>query len=317
MEKIDQILEKLLHAETAEGKTKALPQELRECFETRTLFVNGMEILFAKPKGRMTFGNLQKQWGELAEQSDSYCALYLEEWTRYSRERMIEQGIPFVLGEDNLYLPFLAVVLSKRRAGKLPRITKFTPAAQKMILLAIYQNWREVSSREISENMGVSRMTASRNLLELQALGLPLVEERKGTKYFSFFGNRRQLLELCQPYFDNPVSRICILEEIPRGADCLGGRSAVSRYSMMTDHPYRTYALTREEYRELEIDRYELCDLKEAACVIQVLRYKIKTEKMIDPISAALSVLGNESCTPREEAALKKVMLDSVRQTIA
>lgn len=313
MERIPQILENLLHVSVQEQKPEALPQFLRGMFDVSAYMVEGVTVLFACPKTGMTFATLQKQWGQLCKNTHSQCVLYLQDASRYAKERLIGLGVPFIQGEDNLYLPFLGVALRKRRSGALPNITKLTPVAQKMILLALYENWREVSSREISVRMGVSRMTASRNLLELQSLGLPLVREKKGAKYFSFSGSRMELFELCSRYLCNPVSKTYILEEIPHGVDCLGGRSALSRWSMLPDRSYRTYAVTREECAQLHIAQEQPCGLNEAACIVQVVRYKIKEQKTIDPISAVLCVLENEKCTPREEAAMKKMLQEVLR----
>ncbi len=92
---------------------------------------------------------------------------------------------------------------------------KFSPLTQKMILLAIYEKWKKVSTKEISEKMEVSRMTAARILTELQALSLPLVALEGKTKYFIYLGNQRNLYQMCQEYFVNPVSAVDeILEEV-------------------------------------------------------------------------------------------------------
>ena len=314
MEQILEILQRLLHVQVEQTDLRILhmlPNAIRNVFEVQAYKVEDMDIIFARPKTQLSFPALKKQWRQLMEFTRLHCVLYLDESTRYGRERMIELEMPFVVGMDNLYLPFLGVVLRKKRAALAPRITKFTPIAQKMILMAFYENWKEVSCREISEKLNVSRMTASRNLLELQALNLPLVETRKGAKFFVSKGKKKQLFDLCRPYFDTPIAKVCFLEEIPHGMNCLGGRSAVSRYSMLTDHPYPTYALTREEYKTLGLDKYPDCDMEDAACVVQVLRYKIQTEKTIDPISAILCMTESEKINPREEAYLRK-LLDSI-----
>lgn len=316
MEKIAQTLRKWLHAAvepSPSNAARALPLFLKNVFETQVFRVEDIDVLFARPREQMSFSALGKQWRQLEQYAKAQCVLCLDETTRYAKERLVELEIPFILGEDNLYLPFLGVALRKKRKATPPRITKLTPIAQKMVLLALYEKWRRVSSREISEKMGVSRMTASRNLLELQALNLPLVETVQNAKYFSFEGSRRELFEMCNPFFDNPAAKTYILEEIPHGLDCLAGRSALSRSSLLSDNAYRTYGLTREECRELGIADYPECDPEDAVCVIHVLRYKIKMDKTIDPISAALCVSELEPLDIRDKAMMRRILDEVLR----
>ncbi len=316
MENITQILESVLHAAVEPSDSPAartMPLFLREVFDAQVWKVEGVDILFACPRKAMSFSALQKQWRQLEHYTKIPCALCLEETTRYAKDRLIQLGIPFLLGKDNLYLPCLGVALRKKRAAAPLHISGFSPAAQKMVLLAIYEKWQWVSSREISEKLGMSRMTASRNLLELESLGLPLVKTSRGAKYFSFQGSSRQLFDMCNGFFANPVEKVYYLEEIPRGAECLGGRSAVSRYSVLPDSACRTYALTRQECRQIGLSNYAQCDREDAVCAVHVVRYKIGAEKAIDPISAVLSVWETEHPDAREKAALMKMLNDHLR----
>lgn len=314
----EKIISRLLHIDVQKRKgqgAKRLPPQLEEAFETEVLEVESAEVLFAAPRRPLSLPRLRAGWEKLEEASALPCVLCLEETNPYGRERMIELGIPFLMGEENLYLPFLGAALIKKRTARLPQISRFTPAAQKMVLTAIYENWGQLSAREISERMNVSRMTVSRNLAELQALGLPLVAVCGREKRFSCETGSRRMLELCAPYLDNPVQRAFYLEEIPKGAEYLGGRSAIARYSLLSDHPYLTYAVTREELRGLHLEECHICTgREEAACQIHVVRYRIAMGKLIDPVSAVLCVTAQEKTTPREEAALKRMLEDYLKK---
>lgn len=311
MENTAQILKDMLHAEveaSASAAARTLPLFLREQFDVRMLTVEQTDVLFAAPRGNRSFSDLRRQWEQLERCAKTPCVLCLEETTRYRRDRLIALGIPFILGRENLYLPFLGAVLQKKRAAQPPHIQKLTPIAQKMVLTAMYEKWQRVSCREISERMGVSRMTASRNLLELQALDLPLVETGGGAKYYAFGGTRRQLFELCSPYFQDPVAKIYALEEIPQGLDCLGGRSALSGRNGPADHRYPTFALTRGECRALRLEELPQCSLQDAACAVHALRYKIQMGRGIDPVSAILSVTQTEMPDARDRALMKRIL---------
>ncbi len=65
-------------------------------------------------------------------------------------------------GKDNMYLPFLGIVFGKKKLINLPQAEAFSPLIQKMILLAIYEKWNRLSTKEIFEKMEISRITAAR-----------------------------------------------------------------------------------------------------------------------------------------------------------
>lgn len=170
------ILSGLLHTSVYEKKfdeLSKLPLYLSSGFEIRLFSVMDIDVLFVKPKQKITFAALKKQWGKFIAITGMQCVIFGDEYTRYGRDRMIELGIPFFYGKDNMYLPFLGIALGKKKTVQLPETEKFSPLTQKMILLAIYEKWEKISTKEISEKMNVSRITAARALMELQALDLP------------------------------------------------------------------------------------------------------------------------------------------------
>lgn len=309
-----EILEYLLHVAVMEKEDLALeqlPLFLKNGYDTTLLSVGNMDVLFIKPKEEIKVAALYKQWQRFEALTGFPCVVYGNEYTRYGRERMIELGIPFFFGKDNLYMPFLGMVFGRKKAVCLPKIERFSPVTQKMLLMALYENWRKVSTKKISEEMGISRATAARCLTELQALNLPLTEMKGKTKYFQYAGNAKDLYEMCRTYFDSPIAKSYALAEIPEGLSCYGGLTAIARYSMLADNVYPTFAVTREEYRQLDIQRYLIQPRTEIpACIVQVLRYKIEKSGVVDPISAVLCVPEEEKEEPRVESVIEEILED-------
>lgn len=109
----------------------------------------------------------------------------------------------------------------------------------------------------------------------------------------------------------NPVVKNYLLKEIPDNVHCLGGISALAHYSMLADDNYPTYALTREEYTQLRGKEYELCPKIEVpACKLQVLRYKIENNDVIDPLSAVLCLCDQDKQDSRIENAIDTILED-------
>ena len=218
-------LSNLLHApvDEKEFELNKLPLYLASGYEIRLFSILGMDVLFVRPKQQLTFAALKKQWGKFTSITEMQCVIYGDKYTRYGRERMIELGILFYFGKDNMYLPFLGIVFGKQKMLRLPETEMFSPMTQKMILLAIYEKWKKISTKEIFEKMEVSRITAARILIELQALNLPLVVLEGKTKFFCHQGNRKELYQMCQRYFVNPVVKNCPWQRFLLACDVRAG----------------------------------------------------------------------------------------------
>ena len=268
-----------------------------------------MSLLFVRPKAPVTFSALKNHWGKFEQLTGLPCVVYDDNYTHYGKRRMIEMGIPFVFGNEDIYLPFLGIVLAHKRTIVLPEVEQFSPVTQKMVLMALYEKWERISIKDIAQKLQFFRMTAGRCLMELQALGLPLVEMQGKTKYYVFGGSRKMLYELCTPYFTNPVARTYALKELPHNVHCFGGISALAYYSMLADDRYPTYALSREEYRQLQLNTYEICPKTEVpACRLQILRYKIEQNHVIDPLSAILCRADQDKEDPRIASAVEMIL---------
>lgn len=143
---MQKILEDLLHVKVEEiafDYKKKLPLFLQGGYEIRIFNIAGENVLFVRPKEQITFPTLKKHWKQFQELLGLQCVIYNDSYTRYGKERMIELGIPFVFGKDNIYLPTLGVILRKAREAKLPEVENFFPFTQKLVLTAIYHNWEE------------------------------------------------------------------------------------------------------------------------------------------------------------------------------
>ena len=229
------VLSSLLHVPVVEKEFvdfDKLPLYLVSDYEIRMFSVLDMDVLFARPRQQFTFAELKKHWGKFVSVTGIQCVICGDEYTRYGRERMIELGIPFFFGKDNMYLPFWGIAFGKRKIVHLPETEMFSPLTQKMIFLAIYEKWKKLSTKEICEKMEVSRITAARILTELQALNLPLVVQEGKTKFFRYQGNRKELYQMCREYLINPVVKKLSLAEIPAGLCRKSGYSAIADCSI-------------------------------------------------------------------------------------
>jgi len=157
--------------------------------------------------------------------------------------------------------------------------------------------------------MNVSRITVNRALVELQALELPLTFIQGKNRYYKTSLSPQKVYELCKEFMINPVAKSYRLGEIPDGVSDRSGMSALATYSMIGDNPYPTYAIDREEARKIKIDEYKKLPKTEIPeCIVQVLRYKIVMDGVIDPISATLCLSDKDKDDPRVEGAIEETL---------
>ncbi|MDD3252047.1 MAG: hypothetical protein PHV18_05735 [Lachnospiraceae bacterium] len=309
---MEETLEKLFHVEISENENYNLPKMplfLQNGYDIRVFSIQGENILFMKPKEMIAFSTLKKHWKRMSEIVDMECVICGDKYSRYGMQHMIELGIPFMFGEDHVYLPNLGIILRNKRQAQLPEIEKFSTFTQKMILQAIYGGWSEKSTKEISEAMGVSRITVNRALVEFQALHIPITVLEGKTRYLRMNHPIKSIYEMCEPFFFNPVIKEYHLADVPKNVSCLGGISALANYTMLGDNSYRTYVCGKEEAKKygldscLKIPKYEV-----PACNVQVLKYVIEWNGCIDPISAVLSISEKDRRDPRVEGAIEEVL---------
>jgi hypothetical protein len=308
---MEKIIENLLHVPVKEklyDARKKLPLNLQGMYEIKLYNIAGEDILFVRPKEQITFPVLKKNWKRFQDILGMQCVVYDDNYSRYGKERMIELGIPFIFGQD-IYMPMFGVILRKTKTLELPEIETFSPFTQKLVLTAIYQNWKEKTCREISEEMKVARVTVNRALVELQALEIPISNIQGKTRYFESKYTSKEMYEMCRPFMINPIAKTYRLDQIPDGVTDKSGMSALAAYSMLGDNSYETYGIDREEARNVRIDDYKRLPKTEVpGCMVQVLRYKISMGNMVDPISAILSLTEKEKSDPRVEGAIEDTL---------
>ncbi|KIR01729.1 hypothetical protein P261_00543 [Lachnospiraceae bacterium TWA4] len=308
---MEAFLQKLLHVPVTEqlfDKAGQLPLLITGLYEIRSFRVGEKLIYLIQPKEHIALPQLKKHFVKMTKLLDGDCVLYDDGYTRYGISRLMEMGVPFIFGDNNIYLPNLGIQIHERTKAKLPDVEQFSPFTQKLILTAMYREWRSISGKEIAEIFGVTRMTVNRALVEMEALGLPFVKIEGKTKYYTNELGREETYKLCEDYFINPVKRTIRVSDVPNDEMLLSGVSALAKYTMLGDDQHPTFAINQEKYRELKILQENITPKGEnPACVIQIHRYLIAYENAVDPISAILSVPDDELDDARVAQAIEEI----------
>lgn len=308
-------IEKLLHINvdlSPFNEADSLPLYLRGAYEFSILSLAGVHCLLAKPKELANLAILRKQREQIIKFTGMEFIFCFETLDNYKKQKLVSESIPFVIEYRQVFLPFLGIILEKEREIKISASEKFGIMTQRLLLMAIYNNWTEMHLNEIAKRMNVSKMTITRCFNELD-LFFPGIANKSGkTRLYKWNKGKKALWELVSSYFVNPVLSEYRLDEISPVADSiLGGISAVCQYSMLSDNDYTTYAITKDDskarkYHELpHVPKGEV-----PAMVIQVVHYYLPYGDglAVDPISAVLSLSKEEREDSRVEIAANNIL---------
>ena len=98
------------------------------------------------------------------------------------------------------------------------------------------------------------------------------------------------------------------LKYIPDYTFVKSGGSALAEYTLLGESTYPVFAIDREGYSKLEIKQEEIVAKgEEPACIIQIHRYLIDKNGVVDPISAILSMPNSELEDARVEQAIEEI----------
>jgi hypothetical protein len=290
----------------------ALPLYLRNGNDIYNLIVQNVRCLLMRPKEKTNLTSLRKQVGRLKKLSGLDCVLWLENVRTYTKEKMLAEGIPFVVQNKQIYMPFLGISLSNNNDREMPVVKQISYSTQKLLLVAIYEKWARATLTEAANILGVSKMSVTRCFDELQSTDLGLIENIGKTRCFIWNSDRKSLWNIVRPFLRNSIVRQYRLgQRIEIVNEKLSGISAVSHYSMLSDNSYSTYAVSKAEEKAIGLAKLpKLPDEETPVQVFQVLGYSFNDNETvaIDPLSAVLSLSNEELNDPRVELAVEGIL---------
>lgn len=277
--------------------------------------VQEVDFLLAEPLSEQNLVILRKQQRQLEYMTGIRCALYLKKLNYYAKDKLLEEGIPFVWENKQIYLPFLGVVLQKQTERALQSCQQISFLTQRLLLTALYENWQEINVTKAAEKLGVTKMSITRAFDELEIMNIPLLQKKSRVRLFSCVGTKKEVWNMIAPYMRNPLIFQYELEEDIDNLEILSGMSALCAYSMLEDNAYPTYAITKKDLNRLQLHKKKCVPHGEIPrCVIQELGYMMPfgEKKSVDPLTVSLLLEGQEENEPRVGIAIDKMLEEYV-----
>lgn len=311
-----EFIEKTMHQKVELNeydKINNFPLMYRVNYEFYIMKIEKQQCLLVKPKGETGLVILRKQQKRIEQLTGLVCVLYLTRMNYYSRDKMLEEGIPFIWENRQIYMPFLGILLNQNEAREIKPCSRVSFLTQKLLLTALYQNWKNVTVTLAAKELGVSKMSITRCFDEIECLEIPVLEKKGRTRMVNGM-DKKEMWKIIEPFMRNPLLQEYYLEKDIAEELVMSGNSALSEFSLLSDNVYPTYAITKTELKTYGIkERKQVPRGETPGCIVQELGYLIlfKDKTVIDPLTVFL-LMGEEQEEPRVERALEEMLEEYV-----
>ena len=289
------------------------PLYLRSGKKYFLLHIGGVEcVLIEADEKNFSLPTFRKQMAKLSGQP-KHIVLCFKHLESRQRKALIEAKIPFIVPNNQVYLPFLGVVLQERMKPVKAAPEKLSPAAQMILLYLIYgPDVQPIRKVDLAKRLELSAMNVTRAVQELEALELVAVEKTGRSDYVSAVDSGKSLYEKALPYMINPVQKRLHVQKADMFAELpMAGEYALATYSMLNEPQIECKAISRKKYKGL--DGIEEIDPAWSSSLdyIQLELWKYDPQPLadddtVDVISLTLSLRGNQD--ERVEQAVEEMM---------
>lgn len=268
-----------------------------DLYEIQPISLDGVKVLFITP--RETLSNVKavkKHLEKMQSLSGCFVSLMLNDISEKRKKSFLENHIPFVVTNNQIYLPFMAIYLQEKNKTIIEEVSQLTPAAQLVFINFFKQNSRELAVASFAKKLQFSEMSTTRALRQLVATGL--FEIKKGTITNSNLlvtkvKDKEDLFNKIEPYLINPVKNFFYIykEELNNKELLPSGVTYLSMFSMLGKEELDTWAVYGKA-TDFKTATSELTDVSRQAR-IEIWKYNPKLvclEETNDSISVYLSL---------------------------
>jgi len=311
---LEQTLRQSVSIEETEYLNDKLPLAYRGRYNFYKVRTNGQSWIAIRPKSDASLVMLRKDRAKIEKAANLNCAIFLDSTSFYIKEKLVEEGIPFVLKEKQVYLPFIGLLLSNENKRDIAPVHLISFLTQKVIFVAIYEKWENVTVSEAAVKLGVTKMSISRCFDEIEYLNVDILGMKGKSRVITVPVDIKKLWDDIQSVLRNPViARYELAENIQ--LDKKAGISALCEYSLLSDNAYPTYAITKKEIAEIGIKKMrQVHPGEEIGCVVLELGYFVDFENRgaEDPLSVALTITEMEKQDERIRISIKEMLEEIV-----
>ena len=210
----------------------------------------------------------------------------------HQRSRLVERSVPFIVPENQLYIPELAIDLREHfRAQKPVSADRLSPAAQAVLFLhLLLPNESAAGPFHFAQRLHFTTMSIGRAFDELIALNLAEDERRGRERRIHFKGHGRALLDAARAHLRSPVRGVHYVKGCRTGSPLkLAGESALAELTDLSRPQLDTYAVAATLWQQFARDRLLVkTDSDDAEFRVETWSYDpsgLSEKPTVDPLS--------------------------------
>jgi len=270
-----------------------LPLYLSSGYKFQKAEIDSYKCLMVEPKGDLpTLPALKKQIVKIQQIENIPVVVCLDSMSAFRRKNMVENRIPFVVEDKQVYLPFIGAFFQVKTNEQVVAIEQFKISTRLLFILYIYNEGKELYLSKASQCLPYSAMTISRAAKQLESSELFRTRKDGVNKILFSKLSKRELYDRVEAFFVSPIIKTYYLpRELVTNDMVLAGISALSEQSMLSESMLKHYAVEQGNISRDGIEM-ELIDAREQV-LIEEWGYNPKIfakEGLADPISIALSL---------------------------
>lgn len=242
-----------------------------------------------------TLPAIKKQIKKIQDIEPIPVVIKVRAMSAFRRKNMIEAHIPFIIADEQAYLPFMGTVLNAKYVNSedTPELENFKFSTQQLFLWYIYQEKQMAYISDAAKICSFSSMTMTRATRELSATGIIEVSKDGVKKVLNCNCTKKELFERVKKYLKSPVVAEGYLEKKYLSKNMVpAGITALAERSMLNGDKLKTYAVLDSDFDKTKLIS-ELVD-SERQVKIELWSYeplKFAKGRIADPVSVALSLV--------------------------
>ena len=219
-----------------------------------------------KPGENYSANVYKKHLAEYEQKLDEKCIFILNNPTDAQVDSFLKNQIPFVSDRNQVYIPFLGIMLAKSlKVNKYADDEKMMPATQELFLYMFYGKKKYYLKSEAADELNLTRTSLTRASEQLIAMNL-ITQTKVGKEYrMELLGAGSELFRKAEKFLITPVFKSFYVDSKDLAENGIKtGESALAMCSMMNPPKIPQVALYKDDKRAknlIPVDiRWEDCE---------------------------------------------------------
>lgn len=276
-----------------ENEIRQLPLYLRKNLFIGQILNTEVVIVETPKKNMITPAQFKLRTELISKILKRHVVFILDEVESYTRNRLIQMNVAFIVPGKQMFVPFLFIDLKEFKTSYANEIEKLFPAAQCLLFYYLLGNEVQYCNfKTIAGKINYGNMTVTRAAILLAELKLCQISGSK-EKRINFNSDKKNLWEESQKYLLHPVTKIVYLDNVIESKNFYTtGVNALSYYTNMAAVQKKSYAIYNADYKStVEKQLIHPMRTSSAEILVEVWKYNpgiLTKNSFVDPLSLAL-----------------------------